>query len=358
MDRFGQFTLSVPTDGGTEFTVRARRGIVESREFTARTTEDMLLGVAISPVDPVEILSLLGLNSATDSFPIEYAITVSVLGPGAIATNCQGFKPAPPLDWPQIWARAEGVFDVTCLANTLDDIFLKYVQRDPDVVVELLSSGARFMILHDALEGVQEVVIPGTNIRSLNDLLTGFDTKSVFDDELKAFFQRSILDRARQARAEIEGLLDPTIPTRLTGYSLGGAVATVFSLFLERDGFEVESVLTFGQGPITNEAGARLFANHPLLRIKSGRDGIPDLFNTTYDHFGDMIILLDGPLFVYLDSDNENFSSATSDLRAFDLFVDHTTYLDRLRGKLSAAAQISFCDAAGFITEGVNDVCP
>lgn len=120
----------------------------------------------------------------------------------------------------------------------------------------------------------------------------------------------------------------------------------------------MNSVLTFGQFPVTDEAGVRLFADRPLLRIKSGRDGVPDLYTDTYDHFGDMIILLDGPLFVYLDPDNENFSSATSDLRAFDPSVGHTTYLDRLRGKLIAPAQVSLCDAAAFLTDGVENGCP
>ena len=154
VDRFGQFTPFVPTGGGTE--------------FTARSTEVALLAVLVPPIDPVELLSLFGLNDASDRFPIEYAITVSALGPGTLELECQNMEPAPPIDWALIENRAEGVFDVTCLDNTLDDIFLKYVQRDPDVIVELISSGARVMILHDALDGVQEVFIPGTNIGSIH----------------------------------------------------------------------------------------------------------------------------------------------------------------------------------------------
>ncbi len=358
VDRFGQFAPFVPTDGGTEFTARARRGIVESREFTARSTEVALLAVLAPPIDPVDFTSLFGETEVRGLFPIEYALTVSELGPGALETECKTIEPAPPIDWALIGARAEGVFDLSCLENTLDDIFLKYVQRDPDVIVELISSGARFMILHDALDGVQEVFIPATNSGNPNDVLTDIEANPVFDDELKAFFHAGVLGRARQSRSEIAGLLDPKIPTRVTGYSLGGAVAAIFSLYLEFDGFEVNSVLTFGQFPVTDEAGARLFADRPLLRIKSGRDGVPDLYTGTYDHFGDMIILLDGPLFVYLDPDNENFTSATSNLLAFDPFVDHGTYLDRLQGKLFSPAQISFCDAEKFLTDGVDNICP
>ncbi len=214
------------------------------------------------------------------------------------------------------------------------------------------------MILHDALDGIQEVFIPGTNIGSPNDQLTNIEANPMFDDELMASFHAGALGRARQARSEIEGLLDPKIPTRVAGYSLGGAVAVIFSLYLEIDGFEVDSILTFGQFPLTDEDGVRKFAHHPLLRIKSGLDGVPDLFIEQFNHFGDMIIILDGPLFVYLDPHNENFTSATSNLRAFDPFIEHDTYLDRLHGKKLAPAQISFCDAKAFLTDGVNRVCP
>jgi hypothetical protein len=73
------------------------------------------------------------------------------------------------------------------------------------------------MILHDALDGVQEVFIPGTNIGSPNDLLRDIQANPVFDEELKAFFHAGALDRARQSRSEIEGLLDPKVPIRVTG---------------------------------------------------------------------------------------------------------------------------------------------
>lgn len=358
VDRFEQFNAFVPSEGGTEFSVRARAGIVESRDFTARTTEDILIAVAKTPTDPVELLSLFALTGALDRFPIDYAVTVSLLGAGALGTTCKSMVLAPPIDWELIETRAEGVFDVSCLENTLDNIFLKYVQRDPDVIVELISSGTRVMILHNPIEGIQEVFLPGSNIGSLDDVLTDIQANPMFDDELKASFHAGALKRARQSRFEIEALLDPKMPTRVTGYSLGGSVAVIFSLYLELDGFEVSSVLTFGQFPITDETGVRLFADQPLLRIKSGLDGVPDLFTTTYTHFGDLILLLDGPLFVYLTPDNNNFSSATADIRAFDPFVGHATYLDRLQGKLLAPAQVSFCDAATFITDGVENVCP
>jgi hypothetical protein len=120
VDRFGQFVAFVPTGGGTEFSARARAGIVESTEFTARGTEEMLLAVAEAPTDPVELLSLFESNGASDRFPIEYAITVSELGPGALGTECKSIDPAPPIDWALIGARAEGVFDVTCRHCRID----------------------------------------------------------------------------------------------------------------------------------------------------------------------------------------------------------------------------------------------
>lgn len=357
VDRFGQFTELVPTDNGTDFDIRAKRGIVETQDFTVRITEDALLAVSIPPIDPVDLLLLLGQENTLDGFPIEYAITISELGPDALGSACNIVVPAPTIDWAQILKRSEGVFDLTCRENTIDDIFLKYVQQDPDVTVDITSSGDRFMVLTNML-GFQEIFIPGTDIQNLNDLQININTNLVFENELGASFHAGIIERAKIFRSEIERLLNPELPIRVAGFSLGGAVAVIFSLYLDLDGFEVDSVLTFGQFPLTDEGGVRKFANHPLLRIKSGLDGIPDLFIEQFNHFGDMIILLDGPLFVYLDSDNANFVSATSDLRAFDPFVDHTTYLDRLQGKKLSPAQVSFCDAKAFLADGVNRECP
>ena len=89
--------------------------------------------------------------------------------------------------------------------------------------------------------------------------------------------------------------------TRLTGHSLGGAMAAVAGLYLRAEGFDVQ-VETFGQPKVTNAAGARRADSLNLVRFLNGVDlvtQVPPLsYNPgklgSYEHFGREVALLDG----------------------------------------------------------------
>jgi triacylglycerol lipase len=137
---------------------------------------------------------------------------------------------------------------------------------------------------------------------------------------LQRTFSRNVLDRedaidlhtgfylaAEDVYQSILPHLNKNYQTRLTGHSLGGAIAVILMMFLFEDGYQVEKCITFGQPKVTDFQGAEMCQNLPLLRIINDRDVVPLLPPGTvltrlqggYHHFGERIVLQDGQSYNY-----------------------------------------------------------
>jgi predicted lipase len=86
--------------------------------------------------------------------------------------------------------------------------------------------------------------------------------------------QGFVLD-ARAVWSFARPLLKPGIETRLTGHSLGGALAVLLAMRLRVDGQPIGRVVTFGQPKVTTETGVFRFRDLPLLRIVNHDDPVP-----------------------------------------------------------------------------------
>ena len=99
--------------------------------------------------------------------------------------------------------------------------------------------------------------------------------------------------------------LHPTYPIRLTGHSLGGAIAAILMLFFDEVNLPVEECVTFGQPKITDQIGAAHNTHMPLIRVVHDEDIVPHLPPTTpltflqggYEHFGELVTLHDSEHF-------------------------------------------------------------
>lgn len=108
-----------------------------------------------------------------------------------------------------------------------------------------------------------------------------------------------------RAVADLRPLIAPHLRagyrTRVTGHSLGGALAAIEGLHLRSLGFDVK-VVTFGQPKVTNAAGARRADSLDLVRFLNGKDlvtQVPPLAWQpgrlgSYEHFGREVALLEG----------------------------------------------------------------
>jgi len=285
------------------------------------------------------------------------AAALLIAGCNDVEITCDPLEKPPRIDWEGIDVRARIVFDVMCPDRTNDELTTKYDTDATEAMVRALPSGARYMLLINRARKEQELFLPGTQVGNLDEIVADLDQVPVFDAELGATFHRGFLGAAAQIRTDVTPFLESGFETRLTGFSLGGATAAILALQLQMDGFPVESILTFGQPKVTDQAGASLFSGQPLLRIKAGLDGISHIYAPLYLHYGDEIILLDGDRIVYLTQNDRNYDASTDpDILGQD-FSDHETYLTRIPLKRDGTTQTSFCESEQFITPAEKLVC-
>ncbi|MGD8350779.1 MAG: lipase family protein [Gammaproteobacteria bacterium] len=115
---------------------------------------------------------------------------------------------------------------------------------------------------------------------------------------------------AKQVFEEVKPLLLQGYRIRLTGHSLGGAVASILALYLDKAGFDLARVVTFGQPKFTNIAGAAEFRRIDLIRVVTPADLVPLLppFDPldikdldVYWHAGTEVVLLADTEYAVLD---------------------------------------------------------
>jgi pimeloyl-ACP methyl ester carboxylesterase len=130
-------------------------------------------------------------------------------------------------------------------------------------------------------------------------------------------------------------------PIRLTGHSLGGAVAALLAAYFEKQGYTVDRVVTFGQPKVTTTLPPR-FDLPETLRVVNDRDVVPMVPPYTrvrpYEHFAPEVILREGPQYVYLDAHDSDrlsigeFWRNLTDFSAKDHHMDG--YLSNIQGKV------------------------
>ena len=131
-------------------------------------------------------------------------------------------------------------------------------------------------------------------------------------------------------------------PIRLTGHSLGGAVAALLAAYFEKQGYTVERVVTFGQPKVTTTLPER-FDLPATIRVVNDLDVVPMVPPYTrvrpYEHFAPEVILREGPEYVYLDAHDSDrlsigeFWRNLTDFSAKDHHMDG--YLSNIQGKVA-----------------------
>jgi hypothetical protein len=136
---------------------------------------------------------------------------------------------------------------------------------------------------------------------------------------------------------------------------LGGAIAVIVAMYLQRDGYSLDQVITFGQPKVTNVSGAGVFASLPLMRVVTPKDIVPlvpplspfQLKNIDiYWHMGKEIILLPEKTYAITEGFKSmmratKFTSSVPDesnIQAHQM----ATYLTLINQKLEGALQVPY----------------
>lgn len=166
--------------------------------------------------------------------------------------------------------------------------------------------GVKVYVETDDVRRRQWIVVRGTS--NLANLKLDVDYNKVVNSRLRIPLHKGFADAALQVYGFVRPILKIGYDTRVTGHSLGGAVAVIVLMLLKEDGVNLGQAITFGQPKVTNRDGARTYQSLPLLRIVNDRDPVPllpplDLFSILdegpYQHVGPEVVLQDGAGYLY-----------------------------------------------------------
>ena len=245
------------------------------------------------------------------------------------------------------------------------------VRSDPDAVVRsawagfydsldvvaLPASSGRYLIGTLSASSTQEIVIRGTANAAnvLTDLRFAARRNERLGILLHEGFESAALDMYRDLVPRLCARCDLV----LYGHSAGGAEAVILAALLRADGYHVARIYTGGQPRFTDTEGGRVLAGLPILRVINDGDLVPYLPpRGLYQHFGDAVVLLDGPYYCFLDggraddvmSSEYSRTFASANLSTQDRAHSISGYLGRARAKLVTAVQVPFDDREKFLT--------
>ena len=166
---------------------------------------------------------------------------------------------------------------------------------------------AFFLATSKATE-TQIVSIRGTS--NIENAMVDVSLKLNVDADLGVSLHQGFAASAKRVYTELKPLLKPEYKIYITGHSLGGATALVLAMFLDKDQFKVEQVVTFGQPKVTNVSGANTIQHINLIRVVTPNDLVPlvplfdplDINNIDiFWHAGREVILLEDNQYAVLD---------------------------------------------------------
>lgn len=130
-----------------------------------------------------------------------------------------------------------------------------------------------YFLLTDTKNKTHWITVRGTV--NVKNTLVNLDLQLLPNADIGIQLHSGFAETAKDIFLKIKPELKKDFNIKITGHSLGGAVASVLAMYLDLDEFPVERVITFGQPKVTNFTGAQKFAHLNILRVVSARDFVP-----------------------------------------------------------------------------------
>lgn len=213
------------------------------------------------------------------------------------------------------------------------------------MIEEATHSKINTIIEIDDEQKVQWIAVRGSD--NLTNWLADFKyieqpfTKHFAQQDLAIDLHCGFRQAADEVLQTIEMHLQQDYQTRITGHSLGGAVAVILMMFLKNEGYLIEKCITFGQPKVTNHVGVQQCQHLPLLRVINQQDSVPlvppstalNLLRGGYAHFGSEV-QLESDTYIYREAhDNRNLPSDSFWERVFHVVTQED--LRQLSGNIN-----------------------
>ncbi|MCG8432407.1 MAG: lipase family protein [Gammaproteobacteria bacterium] len=141
------------------------------------------------------------------------------------------------------------------------------------LVHELARSKVQLILIKKPDTNIQWIAVRGT--ANPKNVMVDFWVKVLKEPALGVYLHGGFLHAAREAFDAIRPRLDPEAEVRITGHSLGGAVAQILAALLAEDsGRKMGRTITFGQPMVTDSNGVKVLQKYPLLRVVNRWDPV------------------------------------------------------------------------------------
>lgn len=211
----------------------------------------------------------------------------------------------------------------------------------PDSVVDSGYKNSRFVLVSSPVSRSHTVVVTCTRYTSAEELSTDLQKRS---DLLDHYGLSSV---AQHMRKGLMKHLKKDFSITLCGHGLGGSVATLVALSLQKKGYHISKVTTFGS-PFALSDKLRTLAeenNLPVTAMALHGDVVTSLF-ADCPPFGSRVTLLRGVHYCYeghVEQDEDQDTQAISTVSDTLFSVNSLpSYLENVRGKMELAVKVPF----------------
>jgi triacylglycerol lipase len=210
-------------------------------------------------------------------------------------------------------------------------------------VSTVASVDVRYFVETDRVRKTQTISFRGTANKP--NVWQDTETALVKDSLLDVNLHRGFHGDAQKVYTDLKPHLKKGYANRVTGHSLGGAIAMIIAGYMQADGFEMQRLVTFGQPKITDDGGNRTYTK--TTRVVHDLDLIPMIppasIKDKYRHLGPELVLREGPEYVYLDThdaDRLSVGQFWRNITDFSIKEHHMAqYLANVRAKIKGGAR-------------------
>jgi len=210
-----------------------------------------------------------------------------------------------------------------------------------------------YFLVFNAISRTQTISIRGTS--NIENAMVDVSLKLRPDADLGVPLHHGFAYSAKQVYIELKPLLKPDYKTRLTGHSLGGAVAMILAMYLDESQFNVDQVVTFGQPKVTNIPGAKKIQHLDVIRVVTPQDLVPlvplfdplDINNLDiFWHVGREVILLEDTSYAVLEGANSMLRATKFSQKPLseENLKDHkmSVYLNLIDARVSSSVLVPY----------------
>ncbi len=251
------------------------------------------------------------------------------------------------IDFQEVWWFAQRAAAVYRPGDRIRESLpaVAYVATLPDFEI-------RYFHEHQVESELQVISVRGT--KNLSNVWEDLEFLQSRDQDLDLYAHRGFHEAGMRIYADLKPRLHRDHEVRVTGHSMGAAVAALLMIYLHEGGFQVARSINFGQPKVVDRKGAERYAFLPLVRVVDEDDLVPLVPPATvlhsvhgaYDHFGEEVLLLEGEHYTCLEQHDPARRSADSFWRhiAHVSIEEHfmKSYLSNIRGKLDKAVAVPF----------------